>query len=560
MNSLAHRNRRRPHAGVARGARRVPWPALCCLLRLAAALTAFAVPAVFLPDFAVAADTYLDPLAYTRVEAQAPTVNLVVEQRGTRQTAIVAARRLLTDSRELYLRSADLSLVLKAARLWQDTLRRLELDVGGHVFTVTGGSRVVLSARGESLLPVPVLDHGGDLWLPLVALLQVIGPEARLDAAFDAGAVRLTLGRADDNVDGLAVEILGRSTAVHIRCREALTWAVTRPGPDAVEVTLTGGRVDAEVLARTPAAGLVRAIGATQESDRVVITLRLGDLAGDHRAYTAEGGREIVVVLEETQAASLPEPVPAGEVELAITPPATTADEAVRPLRTVVIDPGHGGADTGAVGRQGIMEKDVNLAVARELKQYLERQGDLKVVLTRQRDESLDLDARAEAANVAGGDLFLSLHCNSWFDDQAMGFETYFLSPASSDWTRSVEAAENGEPAAGREPGDIEFIVWELVQNRFITRSSQFAEFLQARACVDLGLPDRGVRQAGFRVLVGAYMPAVLVEMGFLSHATEELQLGERGYQRRLARAIGEAVLAFRHEAALTAAGPGSAP
>jgi len=538
-----------PETGVAR-----------LLPLLSAVLFMVLVSAGSLPKAAAAADTYLDPLAYTRVDAQAPAVNLVIEQRGTRRTSTVAARRLLTDSRELYLRSADLSLALKAARLWQDTLRRLDLDVGGHIFTVTGGSRVVLSARGESLLPVPVLDHRGDLWLPMVALLQVIGPEARLDVSFDAGAGRLVLGRADDNVEGVAVEILGRSTAVHIRCRDVLTWAVVRPRADVVEVTLTGGRADAAALARTSAAGLVRAIEASQESDRVVVTLRLGDLAGTERAYAADGGREIVVVLEEAQAASLPEPVPAGEVELAITPPALPDDDRVRPLRRVVIDPGHGGADTGAVGRRGIMEKDVNLAVARELKQYLERAGDLDVVLTRSRDEALDLDARAEAANVAGGDLFISLHCNSWFDDQALGFETYFLSPASSDWARSVEAAENGEPAAGREPGDVEFIIWELVQNRFITRSSQFAEFLQARACIELGLPDRGVRQAGFRVLVGAYMPAVLVEMGFLSHAKEELQLGERGYQRQLARTIGEAVLAFRHQASMTATGQGGAP
>jgi N-acetylmuramoyl-L-alanine amidase len=550
--------------GAARTARRLP-VLLLQLPRLSLLILPL-LPAVLWmllpPTAAVAADTYLDPLAYTRIDAQAPAVNLVVEQRGTRQTSTVAARRLLVDSRELYLRSADLSMALKAARLWQDTLRRLDLDVGGHVFSVTGGSRVVLSARGEALLPVPVLDHGGDLWLPMVALLQVIGPEARLDVAFDAGAGRLTLGRSDDNVEGLAIEILGHSTAVHIRCRDALAWTVERPRPDAVEVTLTGGRADVAALARAEAAGLVRGVEATQESDRVIVTLRLGDLAGSQRAYTADGGREVVVVVEETQAASLPEPVPAGEVELAITPPASTgADERVGPLRTVVIDPGHGGADTGAVGRQGIMEKDVNLAVARELKQYLERSGDLKVVLTRQRDESLDLDARAEAANVAGGDLFISLHCNSWFDDQATGFETYFLSPASSDWARSVEAAENGEPAAAaREPGDVEFIVWELVQNRFITRSSQFAEFMQARACAELGLPDRGVRQAGFRVLVGAYMPAVLVEMGFLSHAKEELRLGERGYQKQLARAIGEAVLAFRQQAALSGAGLGSAP
>lgn len=521
---------------------RLRWPALLPVLLVAAALAA---------SRAGADDTYADPLAWKHIDAQAPVVKLVVEQRGTRQAQVLPARRLLQGSRELYLKSSDLSTALRAGRLWQDTLRRLDLDVGGHAFTVTGGSRVVLVGASESLLPVPVLDHAGDLWLPLAALLQVIGPGAGLDADYDAAAGRLVLGAADDNVADIAVEALGSSTAVHVRCGEALAWSVDRPRTDQVVLTLRGARGDAAALSRAAAAGLVRDLEARQDGDRLQVTLRLDETAGEHRAYAADGGRDVVVVVSPAVADSAGAAAGAGPGADAW-PSADPAPGAglARPLRTVVIDPGHGGGDTGAVGRGGTMEKDVNLAVARELKQYLERAGDLEVVLTRQRDEALDLDARAEAANTAGGDLFISLHCNSWFDDQAHGFETYFLSPASSDWARSVEAAENGAAAAGREPGDVEFIVWELVQNRFITQSSRFAEYLQGRACLELGSPDRGVRQAGFRVLVGAYMPAVLVELGFLSHADEEQRLGERAYQRQLARAIGEAVLGFARESA----------
>lgn len=516
---------------------------------LLAALLATAGSLADTSGYAQPADSYLDATAWTAVDARAPVVNLVVEQRATRQTLTFGARRLLAGSRELYVRSADLSDALTAGRTWQDTLRRLQLTVGAQVFTVTGGSRVVGGPQGESLLPVPVLDFAGDLWLPLVALRQVIGPAARLDVAIDDASGRLVLGAADDNIDGVSVELLGRSTAVHVRCRDALTWAVARPRAGLVEVSLRGGRADAAALRVAPQ-GLVAGVTARQEADRLVVAVQLGDLAGAQRSYAADGGRDVVVVIEEAPPATLPDPVPAGEVDLAIPSSQPAAPVAGTRLRTVVIDPGHGGADTGAVGRQGIQEKDVNLAVARELKQYLEREGDLEVVLTRSRDEAVDLDARAETANAADGDLFISLHCNSWFDPQAKGFETYFLSPASSDWARSVEAAENGPSGGGREPGDVEFIVWELVQNRFITRSSQFAEFLQERACADLGLPDRGVKQAGFRVLVGAYMPAVLVELGFLSDAEEELLLGEHGYQRQLARTIGAAVLAFAREPA----------
>lgn len=489
-----------------------------------------------------AGDSYQEPRAWTRVDAGAGPQNLVVERRDTRQPLPVVARRLLQDSRELYLRSADLATLLRATRSWQDALRRLELGVAGRTFTVTGGSRVVVTGATEALLPVPVLDHDGELWLPLAALLQVIGPAADLDVAWDPAAGRLVLGSADDNVDALTVEALGGGTAVHVRCREALSWAVDRPAADRIELAIRGARADAAALARVAPSGLVAGVEARQDGDRLLVDLRLGADAGEHRAYAVDGGRDVVVFVAPAAAASadafgqaapdplagvLPEPAPA------------------RPLRTVVIDPGHGGGDTGAVGPQGLMEKDVNLAVARELRRYLEQESDLRVVLTRDRDESLDLDARAESANAAGGDLFISLHCNSWFDDQANGFETWFLSPAGSDWARSVEAVENGATAGGREPGDVEFIVWELVQNRYISESSRFAEFLQARASRALGTPDRGVRQAGFRVLVGAFMPAVLVELGFLSHAQEERLLGDRGYQRLLARAIGDAVLAY---------------
>ena len=202
--------------------------------------------------------------------------------------------------------------------------------------------------------------------------------------------------------------------------------------------------------------------------------------------------------------------------------------------------------------RRFLLEKDVNLGVAKELRRYLHRESDLEVVLTRDRDDHVELASRTELANTSGGDLFISLHCNSWFNDGAHGLETYFLSPARSDWAKSVEAAENR--AVGDEPDDVEFIVWELVQNQFISSSSRLAETIQREVTRDLGLPDRGVRQAGFRVLVGAYMPAALVELGFLSHRGEEKRLGDARYQRELAEAIGDAILTYRAENGLVEA------
>ena len=501
-------------------------------------------------------DPYLDPLAYQRVDEVAVDVPVTVKLETTGETRLVQGRYLLAGSREMYLSSAVAGGILKASRFWQSRLRRLELKIGATSFAVTGNSRVVISGEQESLLPVPVLDHQGDLWVPMVLLTQVMGPRLSERIAWDGENRRLELGSAEYNLTGLRVERLGRTTAVHVACREPLGFRASSPSPGVVELKVYGAQADVGKVGSAGRKGLLRGARCVQYEDHAVIVMRVDDLVGRFRTYTAAGGKDIVVVLEEEQVAALPPPVPRGHetVNIDLGPRDVTRNIAVR---TVVVDPGHGGHDVGAVGTRGILEKNVNLGVARQLKRYLERESDLKVVLTRDRDEYLDLAERAEIANSAHGDLFISLHCNSWFNDGAHGFETFFLSPAESDYDKSVAAAENGAGGAqgsGEAREDVDFIVWELVQNQFISSSSQLAEVLQQQVVEDLGLMDRGVRQAGFRVLVGAYMPAVLLEMGFLTHAEEESNLGSDNYQRRLARSLGDALLTYRDQMA-TASG-----
>jgi N-acetylmuramoyl-L-alanine amidase len=500
-------------------------------------------------------DLYLDPLAFKRVDEVAAEVPLTVKLETTGETRMVQGRYLLAGSREMYLSSSVAGGILKASRFWQSRLRRLEMKIGETSFVVTGNTRVVVSGEQESLLPVPVLDHEGDLWLPMVLLTDVMGPRLSERVAWDAETRQLELGSAEYNLTRLRVEQLGRTTAVHVHCSEPLGFRASSPRPGVVELKVYGAQADVGKVGTIGRRGLLRSARCIQYSDHAVVTLVVDDLVGRYRTYTAAGGKDIVVVLEEEQVAALPPPVPRGHESMNIEQGPLDVTRRIA-VRTVVVDPGHGGHDAGAVGTRGILEKNVNLGVARELKRYLERESDIRVVLTRDRDTYLDLAERAEIANSAHGDLFISLHCNSWFNDGAHGFETFFLSPAESDYDKSVEAAENASAGAGAEagdPDDVEFIVWELVQNQFISSSSQLAEVVQQHVVEDLSLHDRGVRQAGFRVLVGAYMPAILIEMGFLTHAEEEGRLGSNNFQRRLARSLGEAVLVYRDQMDLTA-------
>jgi N-acetylmuramoyl-L-alanine amidase len=484
-----------------------------------------------------------DPDAFTRLEPNAPALVVQATLSATRSTLEIEGRRLLGGSLEVYVSTSGAASLFGARRDWQEEGHRLVLRAGGRNFNLTAGSRLVTGDAGETLLRAPVFARAGDLWVPLEFLTRVVGPALREPVRWDSSRLTLGVGGERADVTGLRVEELASATALHFTCGKTLTYRAESPEPGLLLLKIYGGTVDAAQVALDTPRGLVEAVSAEQVGTDALIRVRVSGLATRHRAYAAEDGGEIVLMIEEEQLGALPEPTPRGR----LTPePAAEfpAPERVITVRTVVVDAGHGGDETGRIGPDGALEKDVNLAVARELKHVLERQGGLEVVLTRDDDSAVPLARRAEIANQSGGDLFVSLHCNGWFSERATGVETYFLSPARTDRDASVAREENWAAEGGAD--DLEFILWDLVQNRFITDSSDLAEGVQAGLCRALGAENRGVKQAGFRVLVGAYMPAVLVEMGFLSNGAEEARLIDPEHQRLLARTIGEAILEYR--------------
>lgn len=244
--------------------------------------------------------------------------------------------------------------------------------------------------------------------------------------------------------------------------------------------------------------------------------------------------------------------------------PAPAAPAAFR----VVLDPGHGATEDGAIGPSGLKEKDLALDMARRLAAILKADG-FEVVLTREGDDGPTLDQRAEIANVQRADVFLSLHANASRSSKARGAETYFLSrDATDDAARTVAALENdaagvsGDPAAGVAGGEgdaaIPLILWDMAQTIYLEQSSQLAEIVQRELNGALGITDRGVRQAPFRVLVGATMPAVLVELGFLTNPDEEKRLADGEYRRKLSEALAAALKQYRARVGVRGAAAGA--
>ncbi|HEX8451474.1 MAG TPA: N-acetylmuramoyl-L-alanine amidase [Longimicrobium sp.] len=232
--------------------------------------------------------------------------------------------------------------------------------------------------------------------------------------------------------------------------------------------------------------------------------------------------------------------------------PAPRPDPARPPQRRlVVVDAGHGGRDPGASGPGGTREKDVTLSVARRLAALLREDPSLEVRMTRDRDTLIALHDRARLANRWRDEgqpaLFISVHCNANPSRSEKGYETYFLAEARTADAQRVEAFENASVRYEDAPvgGPLAFILTDLRQNQHLRESSDWAQLIQNRLREIHPGPNRGVKQAGFAVLRGAFMPAVLVEIGFVSNPAEERLLTGDEMQRDVAAQLARSVHDF---------------
>ncbi len=219
-----------------------------------------------------------------------------------------------------------------------------------------------------------------------------------------------------------------------------------------------------------------------------------------------------------------------------------------RTVARIAIDPGHGGYDSGATGPTGLKEKDVTLDIAKRTKAIFASAG-LDVVLTRDDDRFVTLEERTARANQLGADLFVSIHCNAAESRTRHGVETYVLDTTRDEIAQRVAARENGASAAAT--AELGSILANLRLADQATHSTRLAELLQKSAMASIhpihpDTLDGGVHYAGFYVLVGARMPAVLFETSYISNPTEEQRLASDDYKDRLADAIANAVRAYR--------------
>jgi N-acetylmuramoyl-L-alanine amidase len=232
-------------------------------------------------------------------------------------------------------------------------------------------------------------------------------------------------------------------------------------------------------------------------------------------------------------------PQPSPELPPALGAPAT-------PLRTIIVDPGHGGDDEGAKGANGAKEKDLALAVSRRVRAALEARLGVRVLLTRDDDRNVPVDERTALANNNKADLFISIHANAAARKSVSG-ASIFVAAFDKDAAQSAGiGAPERVPAFGGGLRDIEMVPWDLAQIRHLDKSSAFASLVEQQFHDHVPLSGHPTEQAPLRVLESANMPAVLIELGYLSNPEQEKLLTGDGFQNAFVQAIADAIVRFR--------------
>ena len=453
----------------------------------------------------------------------------------------------------------------------------LTLGSGAGEVLLTAGERLVSAGGRLVSLGSPPREIDGRWWVPLDFINRALAPIAgrRVEVRPRSGLVLL----GDVDVPRVAARYrpLARSGRLQVETTPGTAHRVIEePGRlriqfeadaiDVVRLSPARGEIVRSIEVDAELPGLTIEFGPAFDSFRVtqpatsagearlVIDLRSAEATASAAATTGAGaasstGRPAAVAAPGARPLR-----PAARPGAAVGPGGDRPDAEALPdfaaptIRTIVVDAGHGGSDEGAHGSDGTVEKNVTLDVARRLRAAIEERLGARVILTRTGDATVPIDERAAVANNNKADLFISLHANSSRSTARRGAEVFYLS-IEEYGAEAREVAEREAPllpVVGGGAREIDIVEWEMAQARHVDGSARLAELVEDELRQRVPMSPRAIQQAPFRVLVGANMPAVLVEMGFISNPDQERQLTAASFQNEVVEALIASVLRFR--------------
>jgi N-acetylmuramoyl-L-alanine amidase len=458
-----------------------------------------------------------------------------------RSSGIESEINTLPGSKVLYLSAKDLAKSLSSKLFENKDRKKLVLYIAGKRIKISGNTSFIMIDDKPYQMPQVVIIKSDDLFVPATEFLKILKSTVLPGINFDQKKEFLDIDVVRFNITGIDIEEKSNGTIIRLSTRKPfsernISSFINKHGW--YYLTIAGAMVDTMSISNGITRGAVRRIESDQIGETAQVAFKLGSKIISHDWYQNPDPNEIVITLR----------TPLGKMEDMI----NTVKERWR-LDTIVLDAGHGGKDPGSTGKYGTKEKDVVLDIIKRIGRLLEKNTRIKVIYTRDEDVFIPLYQRTKLANESNGKLFVSIHANSNKNRNVKGFETYLLRPGKSDDAIAVASRENAVIKLEEKVGQYQKLTGEnlimatMAQSMFLKESEDLAAILQVELDKKLTSPNRGVKQAGFHVLIGASMPNVLVEVGFISNPAEEKKLKQGNYRQQIAEAVFAGIKHFKY-------------
>ncbi len=442
----------------------------------------------------------------------------------------------------------------------EPALHRMSLTRGPNSIGFAHNNRTALVNGSARTMPLPARMIRGALYVPATASLDYISTLLPGNLRWDEKKQRLVVEDVLGSVASVLCDNKDNGTLITVNLNEPLKARAEMEGERLLTLTIEDAVYVRQSDFLPVESPLIETTACYQRSDSAQISFLLAEDAGAFDLLKTGDPNVITLSIRNNRAADPADTPVAVDLQGDFMLLPHLGPESLLDMRidTVVIDPGHGGKDPGAVGPKKTKEKDIVLSVGKELKKIMDKSGEVKAVMTRDKDVFVPLHERAKIAMQAGGKLFISLHANANRNRSANGVEVYFLSATKDEAALTVARRENGvidleENQKAYEAINIsdmsytEGAMWNSVYQR---ESQHLGSMVLEKSCQATKFKMRGVKQAPFYVMLGtqASMPSILVEIGFISNTEEERLLKRSTYQKKIAQAIYDAVIQFKRD------------
>lgn len=442
--------------------------------------------------------------------------------------------------------------VLNIKNEYDPKSEKLRLNFSNNKLIITAKNPYLILTSGskENIYQLPTTTYlfNGQIFIPLEYSLDALRKASNKNLIYDSPDRLIITDEilSDKNVNSfygiydMNLDEKANGTLVRLKSNQKIKAYTSSFKNDILTITLKNVHADISKINKVSGEGLIKKIESKNIGGDTEIKFKLADEYTTNEVISAVGSNDILITLHN---------------KIFVRNKEIKKYKEKWDFDVVVLDAGHGGHDPGTIGVGGVKEKDINLAVVLKLGKLIEQKmKDVKVVYTRKSDNFVELYKRGKIANEKGGKLFISVHCNSTpkKPSNANGFEIYLLRPGRTEEAIEIAERENSviqfedNPQRYEELTDENFILVSMAHSSYMKYSEKFSDFLNEDLKREIKLDSRGIKQAGFYVLVGASMPSVLIETGFLSNRNDVAYLKSSKGQSEIAKGIFDSIVKFK--------------